>query len=235
MRSARLVTVALWTCALLAFTGRYSWYDHPSASNYGSKRQLPRQDTSRAYQTQQQYAPVSHQVTKLDLDQHLSDQVAALDGVNSAIVILGDQVAYTAVTIDSGAYGTRGGEVRNETNNYGWVRGLYNPATPLSDYADPRDLASGANGAETEMHHEHLSHMFKQKIAEKIRLQRPDVTDVYVTANRVVVNKFTKLAQQAWHGRSLEPYKPEFISLMDRVFGTRPTIPNQAEMNGREY
>lgn len=222
-------------CLFALLAGCSSWYDYPSANNYGSKRDLPRQDTSRAYQTQQQYAPVSHQVTKLDMNQLLSDQVAAMDGVSSAIVLLGDQVAYTAITIDNSASGTRGGELRSETNNYGLVRGLYNPATPLSDEADPNQLITGANGAETEMHHEHLSHLFKQKIAEKIRSIRPDVTDVYISANRVVVNEFNKLAQEAWHGRTLEPYRAEFISLMNQVYGTQPTIPNQAESNGREY
>ncbi|WP_159887223.1 hypothetical protein [Paenibacillus puerhi] len=223
---------AIIACTLL--TGCFSWYDYNSASNYGSKRDLPRQDTARAYQTAQQYAPVNHQITKLEMNQFLSDQVAAMNGVSSAIVMMGDNIAYTAITIDSTATGTRGGELRGtETNNYGLVKGLYSPYSPQSDYADPDKLIT-SNGAETEMHHEHLSHLFKQKIAEKIRSLQPTVADVYISANRTVVNEFNRIAQESWHGRSLEPYRPQFIDMMERTFGTAPTVPNQAEANGRE-
>lgn len=235
MRTLRSISVAAIMMLCLIVTGCFSWYDYNSANNYGSKRDMPRQDTSRAYQTQQQYAPVTHQVSKLELNQHLSDQVAAMDGVSSAIVMMGDNNAYTAITIDMTATGTRGGDVRGtETNNYGIVKGLYNPYTPENDYADPNQLITGS-GAETEMHHEHLSHLFKQKIAEKIRSLQPSVTDVYISANRKVVNEFNRIAQESWQGRSLEPYRPQFIQLMELTFGTAPTIPNQAEGNGREY
>jgi hypothetical protein len=234
MRISRLAPTALVLLVCQLMTGCFSYYDYNSANNYGSKRDLPRQDTSRAYQTGQQYAPVSHKITKLEMNQFLSDQVAAMDGVSSAIVMMGDHVAYTAITIDSTASGTRGGEIKGtETNNYGLVKGLYNPYTPQSDYADPDKLIT-ANGAETEMHHEHLSHLFKQKIAEKIRSLQPAVTDVYISANRVIVNEFNRMAQESWHGRSLEPFKPLFIEMMERTFGTEPTHPNQAEGNGRE-
>lgn len=61
------------------------------------------------------------------------------------------------------------------------------------------------------------------------------MTDVYISANRTVVNEFNRIAQESWQGRSLEPYRPQFIQLMELTFGTAPTIPNQAEGNGREY
>ncbi|MDO3681396.1 YhcN/YlaJ family sporulation lipoprotein [Paenibacillus ehimensis] len=236
MRYFRWIGSAAALGLAMTMTGCFSWYDYNSANNYGSKRDMPRQDTSRAYQTQQQYAPVSHKVTKLELNQHLSDQVAAMDGVNSAIVMMGDNVAYVAITMDSTASGTRGGEGKGtETNNYGLVKGLYSTYGDQSDYAPPDQLISGGSGGETEIHHEHLSHLFKQKIAEKIRLNQPTVHDVYISANRNVVNAFNRMAQDSWSGRSLEPYRAQFTEMMERTFGTDVTIPNQAEGNGREY
>ncbi|TVY10332.1 hypothetical protein FPZ49_09180 [Paenibacillus cremeus] len=239
MRISRFTMTAVSiSMATVLLTGCFSKYDYNSASNYGSKRDAPRQDTSRAYQTQQQYAPVSHKVTKLEMNQFLSDQVAAMDGVSSAIIIMGDNVAYTAITIDASATGTKGGSgiygAGSETNHYGIVKGLYNPYTPQDDSQHPSVLISPGNGAETEMHHEHLSHLFKQKIAEKIRSLDPSVQDVYISANRTVVNEFNQLAKESWNGRSLEPYREQFISLVEGTFGTSPTIPNQAEANGRE-
>ncbi|WP_281890272.1 hypothetical protein [Paenibacillus sp. YYML68] len=232
IRSASVIALAL-SCTVMA--GCYSWYDYNSANNYGSKRDYPRQDTSRAYQTEQQYSSVSHQVQSLEFNQFLSDQVAAMYGVNSALIFMGDNTAYVAITLDNTASGTRGGEVKGtETNFYGLVKGLYNPHSQHTDQADPDKLITG-HIAETETHHEHLSHLFKQKIAEKIRSLQPSVTDVYISANRFIVDEFNRIAQESWQGRPLEPYRPYFISLMERTFGTAPTIPNQAEVNGREY
>lgn len=239
LRTIRYLLIAIMTGASMLTAGCFSWYDYNSASNYGSKRDYPQQNTSRAYQTQQQYSPVSHKVTKLEMNQFLSDQVAAMNGVSSAIVMMGDNTAYTAITFDGTAFGTSGRNGSSggstETNNYGLVKGLYNPGDPLNDYANPDDLISGVSGAQTQMHHERLSHMFKQKIAEKIRSLDPTVKDVYISANRVVVNEFNRFAQESWHGRSLEPYREQFIQLMTLTFGTNPTIPNQSEASGREY
>lgn len=234
MRTFRRLA-ALWSIALcLTVSGCFPWYDYNSSHNYGSKRHENPQDTSRAYQTKQQYAKVSHRIARLEMNQFLSDQVQALNGVNSAIVMMGDKVAYVGITIDGTATGTKSGNSRLETNNYGLVKGLYSPITPFNDGADPNDLITGSNGADTVMHHEHLSHMFKQKIAERIRSLDPTVQDVYISANQVFVNELNRLAQESWHGRSLEPYREHFIAMVEKLFGTDPTIPNQAEGNGKE-
>ncbi|MCZ8523240.1 MULTISPECIES: YhcN/YlaJ family sporulation lipoprotein [Paenibacillus] len=235
-RSLRLAGLIFSFYAVTFMTGCYSWYDYNSANNYGSRRDMPRQDTSRAYQTQQQYAPVSHKVTKLEMNQNLSDQVAAMYGVNSAIVLVGDGVAYTAITMDSTASGTHGGDNPSEDSNKdGRSRG----EAPDADFRNlsvaPTQLIHGVSGAQTETHHEHISHLFKQKIAEKIRTVEPAIQDVYITANRSIVEQFTRLAQESWHERSLSPFIPDFVRSMERTFGTDPTIPNQSETNGREY
>ncbi|WP_426450956.1 YhcN/YlaJ family sporulation lipoprotein [Paenibacillus sp. S-38] len=235
-RALRLIGLISSIFTLAVAAGCYSWYDYNSANNYGSKRDMPRQDTSRAYQTQQQYAPVSHKVTKLEMNQNLSDQVAAMDGVNSAIVLVGDSVAYTAITMDNSASGTHGGDKRAlDSNKDGRSRGE-NPAGDLRTYyVAPTQKIDGVSGAQTELHHEHLTHLFKQKIAEKIRSMEPAIHDVYITADPYVIDQFTRLAIESWHGRSLSPFIPDFVRTMERTFGTDPTIPNQAEGNGREY
>lgn len=237
MRTFRFIAGVLTISVVTALTGCFAWYDYNSASNYGSKRDMPRQDTSRAYQTQQQYAPVSHKITKLEMNQFLSDQVAAMYGVNSAIILMGDSVAYTAITLDGTATGTRGRREIDapEANNYGLANNINSMYIRPSDRGNPDQRISITSVAETEMHHEHLSHLFKQKIAEKIRSLQPSVTDVYITANRDIVDQFNRLAIESWHGRSLEPYRGYFTSLMEMTFGTSPTIPNQAEGNGREH
>lgn len=223
----RLITTILCTCSFILLGGCYSWYDYNSANNYGSRRDASKDDTSRAYQTQQQYAAVSHKHTNLEMSQFLSDQIAAMDGVNSAIVMLADNIAYVAITIDKSASGTH--SAPSETNNAGTVRGLYNPYQPFNDSADPNKLATGTNSYDTVMNHEQITHLFKQKIAEKIRSLQPTVQDVYISANRIYLNVMNKLAQEAWSGHDLKPFLPEFDSISESIFGTQPTIPLQSE------
>lgn len=223
----RLLLTILCTSLVIPLGGCYSWYDYNSANNFSSKRDAPNADTSRAYQTQQQYAAVSHKHSNLEMSQFLSDQVAAMDGVNSAIVMLADNIAYVAITIDKTATGTHSSP--SETNNAGTVRGLYSPYTPFNDSADPKKLATGTNSYETVMNHEQITHLFKQKIAEKIRSLQPTVADVYISANRIYINEMNKLSQAAWSGKDLRPYLPEFDALSESIFGTQPTIPTQSE------
>ncbi|MDF2959016.1 MAG: hypothetical protein K0S39_751 [Paenibacillus sp.] len=227
MRYKRIFTSIVCTSSLLGLCGCFSWYDYNSANNYGSQRDGHRQDTSRAYQTAQQYTNVTHKHTTLDMNQFLSDQVAAMDGVNSAIVMLADNTAYVAIMIDGTAIGTT--SANQETNNEGTVRGLYNPATPFHDYADPNKLATGANSYTTVQHHQQITHLFKQKIAEKIRSLQPTVSDVYISANRDYINELNKLAQEAWKGNDLKPYLAEFDAMSTHIFGTQPTLPTQSE------
>jgi hypothetical protein len=227
MRYNRIFLGMVCAGSLVGLCGCFSWYDYNSASNYGSQRDGHRQDTSRAYQTAQQYSTVSHKHTTLDMNQFLSDQVAAMNGVNSAIVMLADSTAYVAITIDNTAAGTKSST--RETNNGGTVRGLYNPARPFNDRADPNMLATGTNSYETVQHHEQITHLFKQKIAEKIRSLQPTVSDVYISANRDYINTLNRIAQEAWKGNDLKPYLPEFDRMSEYMFGTQPTLPTQSE------
>jgi hypothetical protein len=223
----RISLFIICTSSLLCLGGCFSWYDYNSANNYGSRRDPRPQDTSRAYQTQQQYTNVTHKHASLEMNQFLSNQLAAMDGVNSAIVIMADSTAYVAITIDNSASGTAG--FSRATNNYGTVRGLYDTRRPFDDHADPRDLDTGANNYATVPRHEQISHLFKQKIAEKIRSLQPTVADVYISANSAYINAFNRLAQASWSGHDLKPYIPEFDMIVENTFGTQPTLPTQSE------
>jgi len=232
MRMIRHGLRILWIGFLTAFSGCYPLYDGQSANNYGSKADDTRQNSSRAYQTQQQYSRVTHNYSKLEMNQFLSDQVQAMDGINTSIVMLADNNAFVALMLDNTATGTHGyapkgrtGGDSGETNNSGFVRGLYNANNPMNDNYDPNKLNVGANSYETVQHHEFLTHEFKQKVAEKIRSLQPSVHDVYISANRDFLNQLNMYAQESWKGNSLQPYVPEFNEAVTRIFGTEPTIP----------
>jgi hypothetical protein len=195
----------------------------PDHSNFGSPVEQS-VDSERAYQTQQLYRAVTHDNKKLEFSQFLSNQIAVLNGVNAAIVMVTDQHAYVAVQIDYSAVGTKGG-VR-ETNNSGTNIGMYNPFAPHTDGLDPTKLNTGVNNYETAKHHNQLSHRFKQHIAERIRLLEPRLMDVYISANRDFVNEMNSYAREAWSGYSLMPYLPAFNQTVTKVFGTAQMIGN---------
>jgi hypothetical protein len=214
-------TAALLTALMVCLTACSGSYDMKSANNYSSQRVKEARNASRAYQTQQQYGTVVHDNTKMELSQKLIQEVQNVEGVNSAIVILTDRYAYTAITLDNTATGTKGARARREVNNKGTSLGRYNPFDN-NQTADPRELATGFNNYETVQNHEDLSHAFKQRIAETIRMAQPNVHDVFISANRDFVNRMNVYAQESWKGHSLQPYVAEFNQLVTDEFGTGP-------------
>ncbi|NOU76966.1 hypothetical protein GC098_37345 [Paenibacillus sp. LMG 31458] len=194
----------------------------PDHTNFGAPVEKT-EEAERAYQTQQLHGPVTHNNNKLEYSQFLSNQLNAMNGVNTALVMTTDQNAYVALMIDSSAVGTKG--TTKETNNQGTAKGFYNDHVPFNDYLPPNELNNGFNNYETAIHHDLLSHRFKQAMAEKIRLLQPDVMDVYISANRDFLNKMNSYVLESWKGNSLMPLLPDFNQTVTKVFGTAQSLP----------
>ncbi|KRE50058.1 YhcN/YlaJ family sporulation lipoprotein [Paenibacillus sp. Soil724D2] len=194
----------------------------PDHTNFGAPVEKT-EETERAYQTQQLYGPVTHNNSKLEYSQFLSNQLHAMNGVNTAIVMTTDQNAYVALMIDSSAIGTKGST--RETNNQGTAKGFYNDHAPFNDTMPSNDLNNGFNSYETAVHHDMLSHRFKQAMAEKIRTLQPNIMDVYISANRDFLNKMNNYAQESWKGHSLMPLLTDFNQTVTRIFGTAQVLP----------
>ncbi|UKS25203.1 hypothetical protein LOZ80_26915 [Paenibacillus sp. HWE-109] len=213
---------------MLAFSGcaekGREYGKSPDHTNFGAPVEKS-DENERAYQTQQLSGPVTHNNTKLDYSQFLSNQLNAMNGVNTAIVMTTDQNAYVALMIDSSAVGTKG--TTKETNNQGTNKGFYNDSAPFDDYLPSNELNNGYNNYETAVHHDLLSHRFKQAMAEKIRLLQPNIMDVYISANRDFLNQMNSFAQESWKGNSLMPLLPTFNQTVTRVFGTAQQLPNK--------
>jgi YhcN/YlaJ family sporulation lipoprotein len=221
-----ILSISILAIAILSgcSEGGRQYGKSPDHTNFGS----PVEDNTgseRAYQTQQQYGPVTHNNAKLDYSEFLSNQVMTLNGVNTAIVMVTDQNAYVGILIDSTATGTKGRT--RETNNDGTRVGIYNPDNPNSDSINSNDLNNGANNYETAQDHSLLSHRFKQRIAERIRFLNPAIMDVYISANRDFVNAMNNYAQESWKGHSLQTYLSEFNTTVTHFFGTNQILPNK--------
>jgi len=218
LAGALTLTLLLSACA----SSDVQYGKNPDTTNYGAPLEQAA-ESERAYQTQQLYGPVSHTNKKLAYSRVLSNEVAALNGVNTAIVMTTDQNAYVAIMIDNSATGTK--RTGKETNNQGTNVGIYNVEKPLDDTMSSDKLNNGANNYETAVHHDLLTHRFKQTIAERIRMMQPQLLDVYISANRDFVNTMNNYAQESWKGQSLAPHLPQFNQLVEQVFGTAQLLP----------
>ena len=95
---------------------------------------------------------------------------------------------------------------------------------PIMTTMPSNDLNNGYNSYETAVHHDMLSHRFKQAMAEKIRLLQPNMMDVYISANRDFLNKMNNYAQESWKGHSLMPLLTDFNQTVDSRFWDSASI-----------
>ncbi|WP_409343219.1 hypothetical protein [Paenibacillus sp. MBLB4367] len=225
-RTGRLLSIGMLSAILLLCGGcgeygpKDKYRENRTGIRYGAHKDVyPDTSGPKAYGSPQQEGTILHGNTQLAYSQKLSDQVGALNGVGSSIVMLTDNNAYVAILIDNTGNNTYGRNARKELNNSGTSLGRYNPHSGGS-YMDPKDLTNGVNNFYTVEDHNDLTHEFKQKIASTVRLGQPAVHDVYISANRDFVNKMNALAQESWSGHSLTGHVGEFNTIANRIFGT---------------
>ncbi|WP_438448870.1 YhcN/YlaJ family sporulation lipoprotein [Gorillibacterium sp. sgz5001074] len=193
--------------------------DKRNETNYSSKSaESAADDGPRAYGSELN-GLLMHRNTKLAYDEKLSAAVSDVPGVAQGYVLVTDSNAYVALMTDHTATGTSGGQAsRYETNNTGTQDGFYDNRTGSNTVPDPDWIASGTNSWGTVRDHEDLSHPFKQTVALKVRELKPDVKDVFISANRDFINQVNKLSQEQWMGRSLDPFVQQFNAMCDQVF-----------------
>ncbi|GIP41439.1 hypothetical protein J31TS4_47190 [Paenibacillus sp. J31TS4] len=224
-------TVAGGMLLIASACGYNEYGDKRNNYNYGSTKGASKDEKmSRAYGPRM-LGPTLHDNKRLMFSQTLSRRVEAIDGVNSALVMLTDQNAYVAILVDNTATGTIGGSgPRQETNNSGTSLGRYNPET-FSQYANPNDLATGINNYWTVSKPENLSHAFKQRIAQTIRAYHPAVVEVHISANREFINQMNMYAQESWKGHPLDGYAEDFNKMVNRLFGGNGNVLPQSARN----
>ena len=115
--------------------------------------------------------------------------------------------------------GTKGVGTTRETNNTGNTRGMYDPKTG-NQSPDPNEVATGNNSYYTETSPDNLSHLLKQTIAKKLRNKKPQLLEVYITANRGFVNQMSIYQVEAQKGVNLNGYLTDFNKLVIKHFGS---------------
>jgi len=131
--------------------------------------------------------------------QQIADQLAAMDEVKSANVLVTDDNAYVAVTLHSGytmaptGQGTTGGNAAGAG-------------------------AAGGNAAGAGVGAQDVSQEIKNKVADKVRSIKPNIRNVYVSANPDFVERMNAYVQDVRNGRPIAGLVNEFNNMIMRVF-----------------
>ncbi|WP_256758764.1 YhcN/YlaJ family sporulation lipoprotein [Cohnella sp. WQ 127256] len=221
-RSYVLIVAALMLGLL---TGcNYKTYFQNSNQDYGSRKSNdPKMMQVRSYGNTSSN-PNQHDNRYFEYSSAISNKVAALPGINSAIVFLTDKNAYVAILTDWSATGTgaRGGPRSNEQSHIGYSAGVNNVSNV--NKANPHAVKP-YNSLFTHKDYGDLSTELRQVIGTTVRRDFPRAQEVHISANREFNNQAFEFAKASWLKKSLAPITPQFNALVKYTFGTGNTIP----------
>jgi hypothetical protein len=213
MSTFALIALMIVACSL------YSGDKGGNSKNYTSLSNPDIQSGSRMYGSNQPGGIVIHNNKQLQYSRELSNKLANIPGVRSAIVMLTEVNAYTAILIDNSVTGTRGPKSQEETNHTGASFGTYDPHT-LNQAVENWRLATGINNYETIQNQKDIAAPFKQQIATVLRLAKPQIYEVYISANRDFINQLTSYAiESGWGETNSSNHINEFNGTVNRLFG----------------
>lgn len=114
--------------------------------------------------------PKQHENRYFEFSSSLSNKVASLPGINTALVFVTDKNAYVAIMTDWSATGTKanGGPRSKEQDNTGTTEGVYNVSNGSSKW-DNRQVATPYNSYFTHKDPSDLSSELRQVIGTTVR------------------------------------------------------------------
>jgi hypothetical protein len=205
--------------------GACSQYNHTddfirSEDNYGTK-EAQRPPENRSYSLNLDERVLPEQAGPLLVSEQAANEVAKVEGIATAFVILADNNAYVAVMADNSATGifAKGNGSWRRVDNTGESEGVYDGASGKS-YADPNLIATDRNSYYTTLGTERLSARVLQTIGTVVREVHPTVLQVYISSNRDFVNGMTQIMQAYWSGKPVQTYVGPFRELVRSTFPT---------------
>lgn len=223
-RSIALIGVALMLVLLTACN--YRSYYQQSGHDYASRASNdPKMTHVRSYGSVTGN-PRQHENNYFEYSSILSKKVAALPGINTALIFLTDKNAYVAIMTDWTATGTkaRGGARTKEQDNTGTTDGVYNIDTGSSKW-DNRQVATPYNSYFTHKDYSDISSELRQVIGDTVRRSLPHVQEVHISANREFVNQSLEFAKVSWAKKPLTPLTSDFNKLVEYIFGQGNEVP----------
>lgn len=211
IRFFKIISTFVLIGLFIAACSYYSGDKGSNSKNYTKLSDPNLQNGSRMYGSNQAGGKVIHSNSELRYSRELSNKLTKLPGVRSAIVMLTERNAYTAVLIDNAVNGTRGPKAKQETDHSG---------VSLNQPVENWRLATGINNYETVQNHVDIAAPFKQKIAITLRATNPKIREVFISANRDFINQLNAYAiESSWGEHNLNHRIREFNETANRLFG----------------
>ncbi|MFC5407239.1 hypothetical protein [Cohnella soli] len=229
--SARRILALIGTAALFLglFAGcNYKSFYQKSKQDYASRASNdPKMSGVRSY-GKTTGDPKQHENKYFEYSSALSNKVADLPGINTAIVFLTDKNAYVGILTDWTATGAeaRGGQRSHEQDNTGTTEGVYNVSNGSSKWSN-RQVSTPYNSYFSHKDSMDLSTELRQVIGNTVRSAFPRAQEVHISANREYVNQSLEFAKVAWLKKPMAPLLADFNTLVQFTFGNsdKPPIP----------
>jgi len=172
----------------------------------------------------------AHNNTRLEVSKEIADRIAAMSEVDSAVVLVTDRNVYVAVDLEDGAAnGSRRymngaadnggyGNADNGLNSRGRGSGMNNNGTAGTGglFGSGNERLNDGIGINADR----MTSSLKQRIAERVKAVRPNVQNVYVSADPEFANRLRGYANRLDDGRPIRGLIEEFNILVQRVFPT---------------
>lgn len=217
---ARMFVLALCSATIISACSEYNREDDyiQSEDNYGTI-EAQRAPDSKTYRLELDRQESSQPTSQgLFISEQGGYEVAKVEGIDAAWVMIADNNAYVAVVTNNTATGIfSNGSMARDVDNAGESEGVYDVRSGKSS-ADPNLLVTDTNTYYTTTGHEPLSAKALQKIGSIVREVHPTVLQVYISSNRDFVNGMTQYMQEYWRGHSIEDRINSFNQMVERTF-----------------
>jgi YhcN/YlaJ family sporulation lipoprotein len=162
----------------------------------------------------------THNNTRVELSEEIAEQLTAMREIESANVLLTDTNAYVAVEVEDAATGNTNGDRTGDLN--GDRNGNRNGGRNgnQANVNRNRGTDTGFGTARYERNDEVAADL-KERIASTVRTVKPDIQNVYVSANPDFMERMNGFMSEVRNERPVRGFINEFNNMMNRMFPTR--------------
>ncbi|WP_274649627.1 YhcN/YlaJ family sporulation lipoprotein [Paenibacillus humicola] len=156
----------------------------------------------------------SHANYRLEMSDEIADRIAAMKEVNRAYVMLTDNNAYVAVSLNEGTKGGKENDGKqpplSRTNQAFQRPGILNPLNYGASLPGTYRIQSAD-----------VAGALKDKIAREVQRMAPQIKNVYVSANPDFMSRMTSYMEDVRLGHPIQGFVAEFNAMVERVFPAR--------------
>lgn len=164
----------------------------------------------------------AHNNSKMESSREIAQAIAAMDNVNNAYVLLTDRNAYVAVGVDEDQDYARNSQLRLDRVQLGGGEPYQRPAAEHGSNLQFGEYHRMDNG---------VTQVMKNQIADKVKALKPEVRNVYVSANPDFAGRLQGYVDKVEAGQPIEGLIEEFNTLVERLFPQEAANRNTSMIN----